>query len=127
MINAGTRRLVEQRVQGRCEYCRFHQDDEPAITFQIEHTVPRQHGGSDSPDNLALACLHCNAHKGPNLAGIDPETGDLVALFNPRRDNWNEHFMLVAPYIVGRTASGRATVRVLQMNAEQRVRLRLQL
>ena len=127
MITAAVRRFVEERADGRCEYCRFHQDDEPAIKFQIEHTIPRQHGGSDQVDNLALACLHCNSHKGPNLAGIDPETGEMVPLFNPRVDNWFDHFLLVSPFIVGQTARGRATVRVLQMNADQRVSLRLQL
>jgi len=50
--------------------------------------VPRQHGGTDDPGNLALACHRCNLRKGPNLTGIDPITGEIVPLFDPRRDRW---------------------------------------
>jgi cation diffusion facilitator CzcD-associated flavoprotein CzcO len=74
--------------------------------------------------NLALACYHCNAHKGPNLSGIDPESGELVRLFHPRQDRWDEHFERNGVLIVGRTAVGRATVGLLKMNAADRRRLR---
>ncbi len=53
----------------------------------IEHIVPKIHGGTDSPDNLALACIDCNPHKGTNLTGIDPEMGEVTGLFHPRRQN----------------------------------------
>jgi hypothetical protein len=49
-----------------------------------------QHGGGDDADNLALACPDCNLRKGPNLTGIDPETGAVVRLFHPRRDVGSE-------------------------------------
>lgn len=94
------------------------------IPFHVEHTVPRQHGGSDDPADLALACDRCNAYKGPNLTSIDPETRAVVALFNPRKDIWSEHFATRAGHIVGLTAIGRATVRLLNMNAARRVELR---
>ena len=77
-------------------------------------------------ENLALACYHCNAHKGPNLSGLDPESGALVRLFNPRLDKWEEHFERNGVLIVGRTAVGRATVGLLKMNAADRRRLREQ-
>jgi len=60
--------------------------------FQIEHIVARSHGGSDEAENLALACRHCNLHKGPNLSGIDPESSEITRLFHPRRDEWHDHF-----------------------------------
>ena len=63
----------------------------PLISFHIEHIVSKKHGGTDDPDYLALACDRCNAYKGPNLASIDPDTGVLVALFNPRQDAWSNH------------------------------------
>jgi hypothetical protein len=100
------------------------QEDIPLVAFHVEHIVPRQHGGADDPDNLALACYHCNLHKGPNLTGIDPDTGSIVPLFNPRREAWNDHFSLDGPAIMGRTPTGRATVRVLGMNAPTRIELR---
>jgi hypothetical protein len=71
-----------------------------------------------------LACQNCNLHKGPNLSGIDPETGVLVPLFHPRRDRWEEHFTMRDFRIVGRTPTGRSTIQVLCINDEDRVRLR---
>ncbi len=124
MISAGTRRRVRERANRRCEYCRIRQADEPFITYQIEHVIPKQHGGGDDEVNLALACPQCNLHKGPNLAGIDPETEAVELLFNPRRQSWEEHFEARGPYIVGKTAAGRVTVRVLAMNEESRLDLR---
>jgi hypothetical protein len=75
------------------------------------------------PSTLALACDRCSAHKGPNLTGIDPETGEIVPLFNPREHIWEEHFRWSEATIIGRTAIGRTTIRVLTMNAERRLRL----
>jgi hypothetical protein len=72
--------------------------------------------GSSEADNLALCCLHCNRHKGPNIAGHDTATGDIVRLYHPRRDIWSEHFQLDGTVVVGLTAIGRVTVRVLAMN-----------
>jgi hypothetical protein len=83
-----------------------------------------QSGSLVSKLNLALACYHCNAHKGPNLSGLDPESGALVRLFHPRQDRWDEHFERNGVLIVGRSAVGRATVGLLKMNAADRRRLR---
>lgn len=68
-VAAATRRLVRQRAGHTREYCRTRQLDEPFTTYQIEHVIALQHGGTDADDNLALACSHCNLQKGPNLAG----------------------------------------------------------
>jgi HNH endonuclease len=62
------------------------------LTFQIDHIVSKKHHGSDNPDNLALACFACNNHKGSNLSGLDPVTGQLTRLFDPRKEEWSEHF-----------------------------------
>jgi hypothetical protein len=96
----------------------------PVATFHVEHIVPRQHGGGDEPENLALSCHHCNLHKGPNLTGIDPETGSVVRLFNPRSEAWEDHFFSDGLEIIGRTPTGRATVRVLGMNTPTRLEVR---
>lgn len=109
-------RQVFERAGGLCEYCRLPAEFFP-LTFHVDHITPRQHGGSTEWDNLALACLHCNRHKGPNLAGLDPISGELARLFDPRRDLWVEHFEWLGTDLVGRTAIGRATVRVLAINA----------
>jgi hypothetical protein len=124
MIDAGVRALVHRRAGHSCEYCLLKQEQLPFSTFQVEHIVPRKHGGDDDPVNLALTCDRCNSHKGTNLTGIDPETGEIIVLFNPRKHSWEEHFRLSDITIVGLTAMGRATVRVLNMNEDRRVRLR---
>jgi 5-methylcytosine-specific restriction endonuclease McrA len=124
MISAATRRFVRERAENRCEYCRTRQVDEPFISYQIEHVIAVQHGGDAVDGNLALACSHCNLHKGPNLAGIDPESGHLEPLFHPRKQAWADHFRMNGPEVVGTTPTGRTTVRVLAMNAAVRVDLR---
>lgn len=122
-MEAATKVQVWARAGDRCEYCRIHQRHY-VITFHVEHIVARQHGGSDEAANLALACHFCNRHKGPNLAGLDPDTGALTRLFHPRTDGWHTHFQSHAGQILGRTPVGRTTVRVLNMNQPERVRLR---
>jgi hypothetical protein len=91
------------------------------LPFCIDHIVARKHHGPTLASNLALSCYHCNTYKGPNIAGIDPETAALTRLFNPRLDRWNEHFKWEGPELVGETAVGRTTIDVLQINHPDRV------
>lgn len=123
-MDAATRRLVWTRSNARCEYCRLSQSAAPFLTFHVEHIYAQQHIADDSPDNLALACPHCNLHKGPNLASIDPDTGSIVELYHPRIQNWDEHFELDGEIIVGLTEIGRVTIRLLNMNADEQVEIR---
>lgn len=120
-----TRRLVRQRAGNRCEYCKLSEAQSPVAKLQIEHIVPRKHGGTDESGNLALACIDCNLHKGANLTGIDPETGLVVELFHPRSQQWADHFAWNGVFLTGLTAIGRTTVRVLEINAEDRIQTRL--
>ncbi len=124
-MTEAVRHLVRQRAKHRCEYCQLHQDDSPLAALHIEHIRPIKHGGTDALENLCLACIDCNLHKGTNLTGIDPETDEITPLFHPRRDNWDEHFIWNGIRITGRTAVGRATVRVLDLNGDDRLDLRL--
>ena len=124
MITTQVRTQVRERAHNACEYCHLHQDDSPLAVLHIEHIIPKVHGGTDDLDNLALACIDCNLHKGTNLTGIDPQTGDVTELFHPRQENWNEHFESQAVYLIGRTAIGRTTIRVLNMNSDDQVALR---
>ncbi len=119
---------VRARANGACEYCRLPDEYHPG-PFEVEHVLPVQHGGTDAPGNLAYACLRCNRHKGPNIAGVDRQTSRtrLVRLFNPRRHRWNYHFRWDGPRVVGRTPIGRVTVRLLAMNDPVRVALREEL
>ena len=123
-MDTSTRVLVRERAGNRCEYCQLHQDDSPLATLHVEHIIPKKHSGSDDINNLALACIDCNLHKGSNLTGIDPETDEVTELFHPRRHRWMDHFVLKGIYIIGKTAIGRTTVRVLSMNTDDQLALR---
>jgi hypothetical protein len=122
-MDTGVRRLVWQRANNRCEYCRIRQEFD-VLTFQVEHVIPRKHRGSDDAENLALACFACNNHKGTNLSGVDPQTGELTRLFHPRRDDWSEHFQWEGSVLLGHTPVGRVTMEVLAINLPHRVELR---
>ncbi len=124
MIDAATRGQVRARAKDSCEYCQLRQDDSPLAALHVEHIIPKVHGGTDDLDNLALACIDCNLHKGTNLTGIDPNTSEITKLFHPRRDEWSEQFKWDGNYVVGKTAVGRTTVRVLNMNSEDQITLR---
>lgn len=114
---------IWRRARAACEYCRLPQKLTP-LPFQIDHIIARQHGGSSLTENLALACLPCNKHKGPNIAGLDPATGELERLFHPRRDPWIDHFVWHGAELVGRTPIGRTTIRVLAINHPDHVAVR---
>jgi ribosomal protein L32 len=115
--------LVWQRAHRRCEYCGF-----PAEwayqPFQVDHIIAESHRGQTVADNLALACFDCNTYKGPNLAGIDPETGEVTRLYHPRRDRWRTHFSWEGPVLMGKTPVGRATIDVLRINHPDAVNVR---
>ncbi len=109
MVDAESRRLVRQRADKRCEYCRLP-EELGEVTFHvehIEHIVARQHGGGDELSNLALACDRCNLSKGSNLSA--KVEGQTVELFHPRQHEWQSHFAFSGPEIVGLTptAPGR--------------------
>jgi hypothetical protein len=106
---------VKRRARYRCEYCRLPQSVS-LLRHQVDHVVARQHRGETTEENLALCCVHGNLHKGPNLAGLDPPTGELVGLYHPRRHRWREHFAWQGPLLVGLTPIGRVTVHVLCIN-----------
>jgi hypothetical protein len=125
-MNRRLRKQVWVRAGGRCEYCHMPQECDP-ISFEIDHVVPQKHRGPTTADNLALACFACNNHKGPNLAGLDPETNQVVPLFNPRHDDWSADFRWRMGFLVGQTARGRATIDVLEINLPHRVAHRVAL
>jgi len=117
-VPAELKRLVLSRADGLCEYCLIAEDD----TFfgrQIDHVISEKHGGQTTAENLAVACAICNRAKGSDIGSI--ESGVFVRLFNPRIDLWHEHFVLVGSVLEPRTLIGVATVRLLRLNADQRL------
>lgn len=114
------RRLVLARAGGRCEYCLIHQDDAPD-THQMDHIIALRHGGKTISENLACACSLCNHFKGTDFGTIDPASGAVRMLFNPRTQLWSEHFALRDILIVGLTPVGQATIELLHLNDDTRL------
>jgi 5-methylcytosine-specific restriction endonuclease McrA len=123
-VTSKLRQLVFKRAQNACEYCQLAQR-QTSLPHEVDHIRAVKHRGATHSDNLALACAYCNAAKGPNVAGHDPLTDELVPLFNPRAQKWSEHFRWRGPILDGKTAIGRATVETLRINAPERVEHRL--
>lgn len=119
------KKQVFERARGCCEYC-LSQVKYAPDPFSIEHIMPRSKGGSDDPDNLAWACMGCNGTKYNETSAIDPITMETVPLYNPRTQNWSDHFQWSSTltHVFGRTAIGRATVEKLSLNREGLVNLR---
>jgi hypothetical protein len=92
----------------------------------MDHVVPVLEGGGEHLENLALACFHCNRRKSNNQTATDPETSAVVSLFNPRLQRWSEHFTWSEDglCVMPQTATGRATVALLQLNRERIVEIR---
>ena len=111
-IPVALRRLVEKRANHRCEYCLLP-DNLSFFPHEIDHVIPEKHGGTTNADNLAFTCWRCNRHKGTDLGSFDPQTGEFSFLFNPRKQKWSEHFVFEEVAIVGLTAEGRTTVKLL--------------
>lgn len=121
-ITRAQRRSIREMAQNCCEYCKLAEEDRFS-TFQIDHIIPIKHGGSDDTSNLCLACLKCNGYKGPNVAALDPDTGDATKLFNPREQIWDEHFEVNPDAtLAGKTPEARATIAVLRINIDERVK-----
>ena len=114
-----TKQYVHERAQGYCEYCRTCEAN-IGQTMHVEHIDPN---GNDNPENLCLACPNCNFSKAVAVTAVDILTGEPVPLYNPRHQQWSDHFMWTENYtqIQGRTATGRATVERLKMNRPRMV------
>ena len=108
---------------GISEYCQLPQSLS-SIPFEIDHIIARKHNGPTDEANLALSCFYCNSYKGPNIAGIDPATGQITRLYNPRNDLWRIHFDWNGPILFGLTDVGRATITVLAINHSDAVAFR---
>lgn len=117
---------VRQRANGLCEYCHTIEKWQ-YVRFTIDHVIPLVQGGTDDLANLALACFHCNRRKSDRALGLDPISGFLSDIFNPRRDWWYQHFAwsVNGAEIIGLTTIGRATIAKLELNRSRILGIRL--
>jgi hypothetical protein len=111
------------QAEYRCEYCHYPMAI-AEFAFELDHIIAKKHRGKDDRENLAVSCFYCNSFKGPNIAGIDPESGEIVRLFHPRKDPWDIHFQWQGATLTGLTSIGRATIQVLFINHPDAVAIR---
>ncbi|WP_414618901.1 HNH endonuclease [Calothrix sp. CCY 0018] len=119
-IASALRKLIYERAKHCCEYC-FFPEVAALVSHEVDHIIAEKHGGLTQADNLALSCALCNKHKGSDLASIDPQTGNIAPLYNPRQDNWSDHFSVNQAEFAGITPIGRVTVKLLQLNRQDRL------
>ncbi len=119
------REQISARAHYRCEYC-LSPEAFSLDSFTVDHIHPVSAGGSDAPDNLAFACPNCNNRKQDDTMALDPQTGERVPLYHPRRDRWSDHFMWSDDdlTVLPLTAIGRATIVRLQLNRPGVVNIR---
>lgn len=125
LIPESLRRAVIARANGCCEYC-----GKPQVTFfahEVDHVIAQKHRGKTTLDNLAFACFECNRYKGSDIASLDPQTEQLTPLFNPRTQQWHEHFRYEDGVIIPLTPEGRVTAVLLRLNDSERVQDRIAL
>ena len=122
-VNEALRRLVTERAYHVCEYCLVHEED-VYHGCEVDHIRSLKHGGMTMEENLALACFHCNRHKGTDLGSVSVRTGTLVRFYHPRTDGWKEHFHWNESRIEPLTDHGEVTARLLEFNHPERVAFR---
>ena len=122
-IPDATREFVKLRAHHHCEYCGLP-EGYSFYAHQIDHIIPLKHRGDSEVKNLGLACFDCNNAKSSDVASYDEETNELTPLYNPRIQNWDEHFEMENGIIKGKTAVGRVTVFTLDMNHPDRIEMR---
>ena len=59
-ISGSIKYRVLTRARGRCECCGAHEHER---ALEVDHIVPKNHGGSDDISNLQALCFRCNAGK----------------------------------------------------------------
>jgi hypothetical protein len=123
-LPAELRRLVRERANYRCEYCLIH-ENESFLPHEPDHIIASKHRGLTTASNLAWTCFTCNRAKGSDLSSVDPETGEIVRLFNPRSDTWVDHLELNEDgFLNAKSAIGRVTVSLLKLNRPELLAIR---
>lgn len=114
------RQMVAERANFRCEYC-YLPEIHAFFSFHIDHIIPLKHGGLTTIDNLAYACMYCNRNKGTDISSILLPDRTIIRFFNPRIDNWSDHFRLENAWIRPLTNIGAVTAKILDFNYFERV------
>jgi len=120
-VSENLRAQVEIRAGGICEYCRIATAD-TYFGGEVDHIISLKHRGQTEFENLALACQPCNRNKGSDLGSLPESSKNLVRFFNPRTDEWSEHFRANSDgQIEFLTEIGGVTAFIFGFNDEERI------
>lgn len=119
-MNEQLRGQVRQRAGDRCEYCLMPQAG-TVLPHAVDHIRSQKHGGPSTLENLCWSCAWCNSFKGTDIAAYPPGSNEIVPLFNPRTDAWDDHFFWEEAVLRGKTPVGSATIELLRINQPERV------
>lgn len=119
-VSVALRQLVKARAKSLCEYCLIREED-TYFGCQVDHIISEKHGGATEENNLAYACSYCNRNKGSDIGSIVWETQRFCRFFNPRIDQWPDHFRLNGVSIATITPVGEVTARILDFNHVDRL------
>jgi 5-methylcytosine-specific restriction endonuclease McrA len=116
-LSSNLQKRLEEADDHRCAYCQTSEAN-TGQPMTVDHILPRAQGGVTTYDNLCFACRCCNEFKSSQTTAEDPLSGEIVPLFHPRRNSWNDHFMWdeSGVLLVGLTPIGRATIVALKLN-----------
>lgn len=118
-ISPALREQVRLRAGKRCEYC-LTPEWILLAGCEVDHVISRKHQGQTDLSNLAFSCARCNRAKGTDIGSIDHPTNRFVRFYNPRVDDWEDHFRIDGTQILGLTEIGVVTVRILRLNDANR-------
>jgi HNH endonuclease len=124
-ISLQIKNQVALRANFRCEYCLLP-DKVSFYNFHIDHIRSIKHGGDSQIDNLAYCCPECNSFKGTDV-GSFKENDELIRFYNPRKDEWQEHFGVIDGLIIGKTDIAIITERIFKLNEIDRLIFRQEL
>ena len=99
LLAATTDRTFERKerngevvLEGKCIHCQrklqLRVDGAALNGATLEHIVPKNHGGTDDVENLAIACARCNAEKGlrhDHKRADDPRVREVIERLAERR------------------------------------------
>lgn len=126
-VPAVLREKVAELSAFRCEYCRYP-ESESFLKFHVDHIISLKHGGATKLNNLAFCCPICNSKKGSDLGTILDDEDMLIRIFHPRKQDWFAHFSVSNDgHINPLTDIGRSTIKLLDLNEDDRVLERLDL
>ncbi|UCH28291.1 MAG: HNH endonuclease [Myxococcales bacterium] len=92
----------EQVLQGKCIHCQrklaLRTDGTPINGATIEHIVPKNHGGTDDLENLAIACARCNSEKGLRHDHKQPDDPKLLEVVERLRERRRKRYRPTKPH-----------------------------